>query len=135
MTIRTARTGADLAFLTAHDTHIAPTELANSVSLGRVLIAEQDGTPIAWLRYNLFWNNTPFMNLLYVLEPWRGQGIGRALVQHWENTLREQGFDLVMTSTASDEYAQHFYVRLGYAAAGGFTPPGEPYELIFCKTL
>lgn len=40
-----------------------------------------------------------------------------------------------MTTTQSNEYAQHFYNRLGYAAAGGFLLPGESYELILAKKL
>lgn len=132
--IRTAR-AEDLPFLAGHDRHIPAAELEYAVARQRVLLAEADGQPIGWLRYNLFWDNTPFMNLLYLLEPYRGRGAGRALVASWESAMAAQGYRTVMTSTAADEYAQHFYTRLGYAAAGGFTPPGDPYELIFCKEL
>lgn len=27
------------------------------------------------------------------------------------------------------------YAKLGYEAVGGFLPPGERYELMFCKKL
>lgn len=134
LTIRTAEP-TDLPFLTAHDRHIAVDELRFAVQRQRVLLAEADGQPIGWLRYNLFWDNTPFMNLLYLLEPYRGIGAGRALTAHWEAAMAAQGYRTVMTSTAADEYAQHFYTKLGYMAAGGFTPLGDPYELIFCKEL
>lgn len=53
----------------------------------------------------------------------------------WEREMHSQGFDTLMTSTASDEYAQHFYQKLGYSAVGGFALPGEVYELIFVKNL
>ena len=56
-------------------------------------------------------------------------------MDHWEKQMRHQGFDRVMTSTASDEYAQHFYQKLGYTAIGGFTPFWEAYELVFSKSL
>jgi ribosomal protein S18 acetylase RimI-like enzyme len=56
-------------------------------------------------------------------------------MDHWETQMQHQGFHRVMTSTASDEYAQHFYQKLGYTAIGGFTPVGEVYELIFSKLL
>ena len=101
----------------------------------RVLLAEADGTPVGWLRYSMFWGNTPFMDLLFLLEPYRGKGIGRALTARWEAEMTAQGHRTVLLSTAADEYAQHFYTKLGYAAIGGFTPPGDPYELIFCKAL
>lgn len=134
MNIRTAQPD-DLPALSRLDRHIAPRELENSVRLGRVYVAEEGGEPVGWLRWNLFWDNTPFMNLLFVLPGRRGEGLGRALTAHWEEQMREAGYGAVMTSTQASEYAQHFYAGLGYAAVGGFLPPGEEYELIFCKQL
>lgn len=125
----------DLAALSRLDRHISPQELETSVRLGRVCVAEERGALVGWLRWNLFWDNTPFLNLLYVLEDRRGTDVGRALTEHWEGRMRQAGYQTVMTSTQSNEYAQHFYERLGYAAVGGFLPPGEGYELIFCKKL
>lgn len=132
--IRGAAPG-DLPALSRRDRHIAPRELENSVRLGRVYVAEEGGEPVGWLRWNLFWDNTPFMNLLFVLDGRRNRGHGRQLAEYWEERMREAGYGAVMTSTQSNEYAQHFYERLGYAAIGGFLLPGEPYELIFCKKL
>ena len=132
--IRTAAPD-DLPTLQQHDRHISPQELEHSVQLGRVYVAEERGVFTGWLRWNLFWDNTPFMNLLYVLDAHRGQGFGHSLVEHWEGQMKQAGYEAVMTSTQSDECAQHFYNRLGYATVGGFLPPGEPYELILAKKL
>ena len=132
MTIRTA-TPADLPILSEHDRHISREELCNLIALGRVAIAEEGETFLGWLRWNLFWDNTPFLNMLYLLEPHRGNGYGTAMMIWWEAEMLAKGYDTVMTSTASDEYAQHFYVNLGYTAIGGFSPFGEAYELIFAK--
>jgi GNAT superfamily N-acetyltransferase len=133
--IRPAAAG-DLPFLAEHDRHIAVAELDNAIRLCRVLLLETaQGMPIGWLRWNLFWDNTPFMNLLYVLEPWRGRGVGRALVEAWERQSVRFGYAVVMTSTQANEYAQHFYTHLGYCAVGGFALPGDDYELIFAKEL
>ena len=134
MTIRTA-TPADLPVIAEYDHHISREELRNLISLGRVAVAEENETFLGWLRWNLFWDNTPFLNMLYLLEPHRGKGHGTAMMQWWEAEMRNLAFSTVMTSTASDEYAQHFYGSLGYTAVGGFALPGDVYELIFCKTL
>lgn len=125
----------DILALARLDRHISQQELEHSLRLGRMYVAEERGALAGWLRYNLFWDNTPFMNLLYVLEEYRGKGFGRALVEYWENRMKRDGYEAVMTSTQSSEYAQHFYERLGYEAVGGLMPPGEGYELIFCKKL
>lgn len=125
----------NLDLLVLHDKHISKNELRNLLSIGRVFIAEEEGAFIGWLRYNLFWDNTPFMNMLYILETERGKGYGKLLVKHWEEQMKQDGYFNVMTSTASDEYAQHFYRKLGYESVGGFIPKGEPFELILSKCL
>ena len=55
------------------------------------MVAEENDEFIGWLRFNLFWDNTPFMNMLFVLEPHRGKGIGRQLVTCWEREMRQHG--------------------------------------------
>ena len=134
MTIRTAYP-SDLEVIAAHDHHISRTELENLIRLSRVTVLEIEGQFAGWLRWNLFWDNTPFLNMLYLPEPHRGKGYGTEMMTHWENHVRHLGFDRCLTSTASDEYAQHFYQKLGYTAIGGFTPFGDAYELIFGKML
>lgn len=97
------------------------------------------GVPAGLLRYNLFWDSIPFCCLLFVEEAKRGQGGGRALMDHWEKEMRQKGHRLLLTSTRSDEEAQHFYRRLGYQDAGGLllTAPGyqQPLELFLAKTI
>lgn len=132
MNIRLAKS-RDVELLHTYDHHIAREELENAAALGRVYLAEQDGRLAGWLRYNLFWDQIPFMNLLYIQEEERGKGIGRQLVEQWEADMARKGYSVLMTSTQSNEYAQHFYVHLGYEAVGGFCLEGEPYEMIFAK--
>lgn len=134
MNIRTA-VKEDLALLSKHDKHIAREELCHAASLNRVYIVEENNRFIGWLRYNLFWDNTPFMNMIYLLEEYREKGYGKKTVKHWEEQMKAQNYDVVMTSTASDEYAQHFYVKLGYRTIGGFTFQDDPYEIILMKEL
>lgn len=125
----------DLETLCQYDRHIAKDELKYSILRGRVLIAEQEGVFMGWLRYNLFWDNTPFMNMLFLLEEHRGKGYGKQIVTYWERRMRQLGYSCVMTSTASDEYAQHFYVKSGYRTVGGFLYQADPYEIILMKDL
>lgn len=134
MNIRLAE-NEDLNTILLYDRHISREELANLIMLGRVYVAAEDGQFCGWLRYNLFWDNTPFMNLLYLLENVRGKGGGRALTEYWESEMRKAGYHTVMTSTQSDEYAQHFYQHLGYKAIGSFMPDDDPMEIILAKKL
>lgn len=134
-TIIRLASSSDLRFLAEHDRHITPAELDSSIHRGRILIIEAQGTRVGWLRWNLFWDNTPFMNLLFLLEEHRMQGHGRALVRCWEQEMRERGYAAVLTSTQANEASQHFYRHLGYRDIGGFLQDGEAYELILQKVL
>ena len=49
--------------------------------------------------------------------------------------MKAAGYALVMTSTQSDETAQHFYRRLGYVDSGALLLKDEPLEIILTKTL
>ena len=126
---------ADLEALARLDRHISREELFHSIARGRVLTAKSGARLTGWLRYNLFWDNTPFLNLLYILEEERGRGIGGALLRLWEERMAQAGHRLVMTSTLSNEPAQQFYRSHGYRDAGCLLLEGEPTELFLTKRL
>ena len=94
MLIRVA-TEADLQVIKTYDHHISQKELSASIQRNRVYLAEEQGKFLGWLRYNLFWDNTPFMNMLFFLEESRGKGYGRQLVEYWEQEMKEQGYEVV----------------------------------------
>lgn len=134
MSIRIAEK-KDIETILQYDNHICKEELTSSIYLSRVYIYEEKTTFIGWMRYNLFWDNTPFLNLIYILENYRGRGYGKKLITFWENQMRQKNYHCVMTSTASNETAQHFYKKLGYYQIGGFYYLDDPYEMIFLKKL
>ena len=125
-------TSSDLDVLAAHDRHLRVERLSASIEAGHVLVA--DGI-LGWLRWGYFWDEIPFMNMLFVLEPARGGGLGGLLVDDWEAREKADGHDAVLTSTQSDETAQHFYRRRGYVDAGVLLLPGKPAELILRKVI
>ena len=125
----------DIDLIKQYDKHIAKVEIENVIMSGRVVIGEEDNEFIGWLRYNYFWDNIPFMNMLYILDKYRSKGYGKKLVEYWEIEMKRLGFHIVMTSTQSNEYAQHFYGKLGYKVVGGFSIEKEPYELILSKEI
>jgi ribosomal protein S18 acetylase RimI-like enzyme len=56
-------------------------------------------------------------------------------VTFWEEDMKNKGCEVLLTSSAQDEYAQHFYVKLGYKAVGSFTLADEPLEIMFAKFI
>jgi predicted GNAT family acetyltransferase len=75
------------------------------------------------------------MNLLWVVPEQRGKGIGTTLVDAWERSQLAAGHTLVLSSTMSDERAQHLFRRLGYVDTGALFLPDEPAEIFLRKTL
>ncbi|WP_151083876.1 GNAT family N-acetyltransferase [Nocardioides cynanchi] len=127
----------DLEFLVRHDGHVSSAELEAVVGRDRVLLMVEESAPepLGWLRWGLFWDTVPFMNMLQVVPTRRGQGLGRLLVESWEHRCLGAGQAWVLTSTMSDERAQHFYRHLGYRDVGAFELPGEAPELLLRKDL
>lgn len=131
----THATLSDYETLVNNDKHISKEELRNLIISKRVLIAKQEGDLRGWLRYNLFWDNIPFMNMLYVIEGYRLQRIGQALVSMWEELMHSEGYNVVLTSSLSNEQGQFFYRKNGYVDCGSLLFKGEPLEIIFRKDL
>ena len=125
----------DHLWLTEYDKHISEMNLRNKINNNEVYVIEINKKIVGWLRYNLFWDSIPFMNMVYILDEYQKVGIGKSLVKYWENEMKKNGYDNILTSTQSNEEAQHFYRKLGYKEIGGFKYFNDPYEIIFQKIL
>lgn len=126
---------SDSEALSKLDKHVSEVELVQIIKRRRLILAEKNGQITGWLRFGMFWDEIPFMNMLFVVEAERGNGIGTALADFWENEMRFAGFSRVLTSTLSNERAQHFYRKRGYRDCGSLILPGEPLEIILLKEL
>ena len=126
----------ELDLLLQWDRHVNRSALQESIERGRTYLVLEQGRFVGWMRYNLFWDEHPFLNMLFLLEEARGKGYGRQAMEAWEREMRQLGYGRAFTSTQVDEYAQHFYQRIGYQVVGGFFPaPGDPLELLLRKEL
>lgn len=125
----------DISDLEKYEHHISDEELKNSVLARRIILMKINGEFAGWLRFNLFWDNTPFMNMLYFLDKYRRSGHGSELVRYWEKEMLECGYKFVLTSTLSNESAQFFYRKNGYVDCGSLLLEGEALEIIFMKNL
>ncbi|MDE6406836.1 MAG: GNAT family N-acetyltransferase [Lachnospiraceae bacterium] len=125
----------DFETVRKYDRHISETELQNAIYAKRVLVMDRNDCFVGWLRFNLFWDEIPFMNMLYLLEEYRGRGSGGRLVDFWEKEMADSGYKMVLTSTLSNEQAQFFYRKNGYVDCGSLLLPGEPLEIILRKDL
>ena len=129
----------DQSFWLTLDAHISESELALKMRDKRGYIILDRGAPVGVMRYNLFWDNTPFLTLICLEESHRGKGFGTQAMLFWEDEMRALGYKVAMTSTRVDEEAQHFYRALGYQDKGALfldhTPIEQPQELFLVKVL
>ncbi len=125
---------SDLRALAALDKHVSEDELERVIDRRRIIVYEKDGI-VGWLRFGLFWDELPFMNMLFVIEKERGKGCATALCDFWESEMRSQGYKYALTSTLSNENAQHFYRKRGYKDCGSLILPNESLEIILLKEL
>ncbi|MCR8630146.1 GNAT family N-acetyltransferase [Paenibacillus radicis (ex Xue et al. 2023)] len=129
-------TDSDYGYIREHDHHILENLILPKIKGKEIYILKnQDESRIGWLRYGYFWDNTPFMNMIWIDEQYRGKGIGKQSVLIWEDEMIQNGFKLVMTSTLANEESQHFYRSLGYRDAGCLLLENEPMEIILTKKL
>ncbi len=121
------------------DRHLPEQEYEKKVRDKQGYVIWDGKTPMGLLRYNLFWDNTPFCNMLMIDSKHRGKGYGKELMEHWEQDMKSMGFGMLLTSTQVDEQAQHFYRKLGYRDCGGFVidVPGyeQPMEMFLIKGI
>ena len=129
----------DKEFWFSLDKHLSEQEFNNKVRDNRGYVLLDDNKPVGLLRYNLFWDNTPFCNLIYINNECQGKGFGKMLIEYWENDMKSQGYGMLLTSTQVDESAQHFYRKLGYKDCGGFVIDikgyEQPMELFLVKSI
>jgi GNAT superfamily N-acetyltransferase len=130
---------ADKPFWFSLDTHFSESEFELKVRDRRGYIISDDDTPVGIMRYNLFWDNIPFLTLIYIKEAFQAKGFGKRAMHFWEEEMHGLGYKMVMTSTRADEQAQHFYRKLGYIDRGCLildgTPFVQPQEILMLKSL
>lgn len=129
----------DREFWRRLDRHLPEGEFKNKVRTKRGYVIVKDHVPIGLLRYNLFWDQIPFCTMLFIDAPFQGKGYGKILVEYWETDMKRQGHGMVLTSTQTDETAQHFCRKLGYKDCGGLVMDilgyAQPMEMFLAKKI
>jgi len=126
---------SQLDALLPFDGHLDADQLRAKTQAGEVIHAESGNSIVGILRHSLFWDQVPFMNLIQVAPSHHRQSIGSFLVTTWEQSMSKLGHRYVLTSTQSDEQAQHFYRHPGYTGIGGFVIPTEPLEIVLFEQI
>ncbi len=107
--------------------------LASAISAPSVWIAERDGEIVGVLRGGRTDDRgRTVLSSLFVSGPYHRQGVGRALIERFEQEYTARGVDVFKVS--STLYAVPFYLSMGYKRstnvrfAYSFGEPGLPYQ-------
>lgn len=135
MKIRLAES-VDKPGILKYDSHIHHARIEECIWNQRIFVLCDEREIVGVLRYSLFWQSIPFLDLLYLDGNYRGKGFGRQMMAHWESAMRAMENKYVMLSTQEDETAKYFYEKLGYHRIGAFLPPEQDAdEIMYLKTL
>ncbi|MDO5517656.1 MAG: GNAT family N-acetyltransferase [Clostridium sp.] len=129
----------DKEFWMSIDKHINEEGYKNRVYTKTGYVMWNEEIPVGLLCYYPLWENTPFLNFLFVKEEYRKNGFAKEAMNQWEEEMKKQGFKMTLISTQVDETAQFFYRKLGYLDCGGLvlndTPLDQPMEMFMRKVL
>lgn len=129
----------DKKFWMSIDGHVNDNGFKNRVFTKTGYVMWQNDIAVGLLHYCVLWDNLPFLNFIFVKEEFRGKGFALEAMQQWEEQMKSDGYNMVLTSTQVDESAQHFYRKIGYIDCGGLifndTPFEQPMEMFMRKIL
>jgi GNAT superfamily N-acetyltransferase len=136
LTVRFA-TLDDLDWCAAQD-DIPAAIIKRKIAVSEMLIAEWTGERAGFLRLEYLWSMVPYIAMIRVIDVYREQGIGRALLAFLEAYLREHGHTVLMSSSQVDEPSpQAWHRRMGFEECGilnGINPGGVG-EVFFRKAI
>ena len=136
ISVRLAR-NTDLGFV-SQDGYTSKEVIQRKIDAGEVFVAEVDSTSAGYLRIEYLWSSTPYISLIHVLESYRKQGVGRALLAFVEGSLRSQGHSALYSSSQVDEPPpQAWHRHMGFQECGVIAGinEGGVGEVFFRKTL
>jgi GNAT superfamily N-acetyltransferase len=78
------------------------------------LILEEDGKPIAFADYNHLKENIYKLQKIYALPEQQGKGIGKLLINHVIERVKEKGATVLLLNVNRYNKAKQFYEHLGF---------------------
>ena len=72
-------TSQDYDYLVHNDRHIKPEVVEKKIEDAEIIVVLDNAKNIGWLRFNYFWDEIPFMNMLWIEEDYEE----KELEQDW----------------------------------------------------
>ena len=130
-------TVSDLDFI-CRGTRLTLAAAQRKIEAQEIILAAYEGVLIGQVRLEYLWGRVPFLALISVLPEHQRRGIGSALLRYLTDFLREQGHDMLYSSSMADEPApQAWHRRMGFEECGFIAGinEGGVGEVFFRKQL
>jgi len=128
----------DFAKAREMDPHFDPEFLRWKLGRREVVLAENDGELLGYMRLEYIWSTVPYIGLILVKEGRRAQGIGKKLLAFASEDLKKRGHRYLYSSSQVNEAEpQSWHRHVGFEEAGivsGINEGGIG-EVFFKKTL
>lgn len=98
------------------------------------VVEDKNGTIIAGILSKMYCWNCLYIDVLWVKEDYRKDGLGSILLKEIENLAREKGCHLIHLDTF-DFQAKDFYIKHGYEVFGTLDECPEGHKRYFLKKI
>ena len=131
-------TAVDVDWCQSHDRLVPRDLLQRKISHREIVVVEIEEDRVGYLRLGFLWSTIPQIDLIWVDEQCRRQGVGRSLLELVEQHLRAQGHKILLSSAQADEpESQAWHRAVGFQECGflaGINKHGIG-EIFFSKPL
>ena len=128
----------DLEWCVVEDGHVTEQVIRHKIVNDEIVIAELDGQPIGYIRIEYLWSIIPYIGLIFVIDLYRKEGVGRKILAYLEDYLRGRGHDaLYSSSQANEPEPQAWHRSVGFVESGIISGINEGGigEVFFRKSL
>ncbi len=79
-------------------------------------IALDGKNPVGFLLYDIWWGDTPFIDLLKVKKDYLRHGIGSTLIKKSTGIIKSMGFEkLISSSQVNNNMGKSFHLKMGFS--------------------
>ena len=109
----------DLEWCVVGDIHVTEKVVRNKIVSDECIVVELDGQLIGYIRLEYLWSTVPYIGLIFVMEEYQNEGIGRKMLDFLEDNLQSHGHDVLMSSSQADEpEPQAWHRAVGFEECG-----------------
>ncbi|QTH45800.1 GNAT family N-acetyltransferase [Cohnella sp. LGH] len=128
----------DLKDVSNGDQHVPPHLLLWKLQNQEIIIAKNKADLVGYLRLEYLWSKYPYLGLIIVHPDYRGNGLGKGLLEFAQAHLRKKGMKKIYSSSQANESdPQKWHRKMGFQECGIINGinDGDIGELFFAKEI